>query len=321
MPIRDLLQSVFNLTPSQRLGIGSNFLTSDGSLSTVTRHTGSRDVLGKLFDKRIGSEGLHWPEDITSAKYYMRFDFAPYKRTNPFVVDRLPWGLPIFLPMPENINDTTSLNYDTTDLGPTFGAKLPSDSNGMSALQLVKTMAVGAAPTVGQNIIKSIEAVTGAGAQERFGQEAGFIINPHSSVVFRGVALKSHTFSWKMAPKNASETNNIKMLLNHFKQNALPRRDVNDGFMGYPNLCAPHYLKNGKENEYIPIFGGPNNPTACAITNIGISYSPDGGSSFLRNGSPVAILLNLELREIEIKYNDEAAENFLARLDPFDPDE
>ena len=57
------------------------------------------------------------------------------------------------------------------------------------------------------------------------------------------------------------------------------------------------------ENPYLPIFGPRGKETVCAITSIGVSYTPDGGSAFLRNGSPVAFLLSIELRELEIRWN------------------
>lgn len=300
MPLRDQLQSIFNLTPNQRLGEGVKFgAFFDSSLSTITPHTGRREALSRLYKKSFSAEGLMFPEDIIQAKYHMRFDFAPYRRTDPFTVDVINWVPKIWLPMPENINDSVVLNYDTTDLGPIWGAKV-TDSARNEALQEFGA-SVGA--VAGKQVSKAVEAIAGAGAEERAGQDLGYIINPHSSVVFRGIQLKSHTFSWKLSPKNAVETKNIRAIIQQFKLEALPVA-FSGAFMGYPNLCAPHYIMDGLENPFLPIFQEFPGGTPTAITNIGISYTPDGGSSFLRNGSPVALMLNIEVRELEIKYRD-----------------
>lgn len=299
MPLRDQLQAIFNLTPSQRLGSGLRFNAYfDNSLSTVTPYEGRREILAKLFRKERGSSGLKFPENIDSAKYYMRFDFAPYQRTQAFSVDVLAWEQKIYLPMPENISDAYSMTYDTTDLGPIFGASLTDSAGKFVGFSETGKQLGAIAADKGGDVV---EAVTGRGATERFGQESGFIVNPHSSVVFRGIQLKSHTFSWKLAPKNENETQNLKEIIHEFKVNFLPRQ-YSGGWMGYPNLCAPHYLVDGNENEFFPIFDPVGTPTA--ITNFSVSYTPDGGSSFLRNGSPVAVIMNLEIREMEVKYVD-----------------
>lgn len=295
-----------SLTPAARLNADTSSFVSTlhDAVNSVTASRGSRDTLANIFNKNDkGIGGLVWPDDLLSAKYYMRFDFAPYRRTNAFRVENLKF-VPnsVFLPMPENINDATVLNYNTDDLGPLFGAKLTEGSKFDSVGGMENLLGAGAA--AGTKLgLQSVEQIFGAGANERFGQEKGFIVNPHASVIFQGIQLKSHSFQWKMSPKNARETNNIKNIISHFKEMALPRETTTEGFMGYPNLVAPHYLMDSTENPYLPIFGPRGKETVCAITSIGVSYTPDGGSAFLRNGSPVAFLLSIELRELEIRWN------------------
>ena len=295
-----------SLTPLSRLNADTSSFVStvSSSLSSVTGSRGGRDTLTKIFNKNEeGFGGLVWPDDLLSAKYYMRFDFAPYTRTDAFRVKNLKYVRnSVFLPMPENINDATVLNYNTDDLGPLFGAKLTETADFDSVGGMSQLLGAGAA--AGQKyLLQGVEQIFGAGANERFGQEKGFIVNPHASVIFQGIQLKSHSFQWKMSPKNERETNNIKNIISHFKEMALPRETTTEGFMGYPNLVAPHYLMDSTENPYLPIFGPRGKETVCAITSIGVSYTPDGGSAFLRNGSPVAFLLSIELRELEIRWN------------------
>lgn len=150
----------------------------------------------------------------------------------------------------------------------------------------------------------------------------GVILNPNAELLFTGFDLRNFGLNFKMNPKNEAEAKEIRDIVTTFKKAALPSlgaspgntlnnlfkgddgkttapKDNNRNFIGIPNLCIVEFMKGGELHPYISQF------KPCAITNVSVSYTPDGQYATYTDGSPVATQLTLAFTESKLVYSDE----------------
>jgi hypothetical protein len=125
----------------------------------------------------------------------------------------------------------------------------------------------------------------------------GSTVNPRAALVFEGVDLKAHSFSWTLAPKNSRESDIIKEMILKLKRNSLPSyQTISQGsfkaYLKYPSIVDIYLL--GVNTEYFMKF------KSCMIRNVAIDYSSPGLVPILKGGKPAAINLNLEFYEMDI---------------------
>jgi hypothetical protein len=245
-----------------------------------------------------GGGGFYYPEDIINAKYSMLLQFAEYTRQDAFSVSEPSLLGPVFLPLPENLLESYTVNYDTTDLGAIFGASIDFSPNARPYMQQVMENTGTIAAHLGSGALNKAGL---NGLAERLGQDFKTIVNPHSSIIFKGMQLRTHTLSWKFSPKNSNETFLLQNVIQYLRVSTLPANSglENGGFLSYPDIVWPILLRDGNINPYLFPFKW------CSIRNMTVTYTPDGGSAFYKNGAPVAVLLTLELQELEIILRDD----------------
>ena len=221
-------------------------------------------------------------------------------------------GGTIRLPMPSNLSTDYNPEYSTPDLGAAAGMALkPSDQaiynnntmgnqaligNGMQGLiTAAGAGAVGAATALG------LSTVSGALGSEQAGAAllkvgAGVAINPHKIVLFTGVGLRDHSFSWKLSPKTREESNAIRKIINMFTYYSHPEYVAGGLFLKYPEFFTikfrhPNYLFNLQ-------------PSVC--TDVRVNYHGQGYPAYIRDAdgggdpAPAEIELSLTFKETEI---------------------
>jgi len=143
-------------------------------------------------------------------------------------------------------------------------------------------------------------AVAGAGtlldenAAGALGQFTGVIPNPHPSVLFQGINLRTHTFSWTFVPKNADESTTIKNIINQFRTKTLPAFDstATTSLLDYPYMLQPYIFTGEADSLY--------RFKRCVCDNFVVQYAPLGSPAFYgQDNSPFAIQMNISLKEIE----------------------
>ena len=89
-------------------------------------------------------------------------------------------------------------------------------------------------------------AVTGAASQvagaagipvDQVLQLGGLAQNPFLTVLFKSPTFKRHSFSWKLSPNSADESNTLRDIIQTFRSNMLPALSPNVGgtLLTYPN--------------------------------------------------------------------------------------
>ena len=231
---------------------------------------------------------LTFPSDL-DLKYCMSIRFVKYeKRAISNRKDIITQGS-IYLPIPNQLNDTTSLSYNNqAELGSMIGsfseALTGTQNRGGTIAEggLVEGMqrALGAAPG-GEKILNAVSAVS------------GLAINPFLTVVFKSPTFKTHSFSWKFMPKNQAESDSLTRIVQTIKYHMLPGLLTSSGVIfEYPEMVL---LKIYPTEKHLYNF------KPCIIKSMNVNFAPSGGPSFFRSvpGAPTGIEVKIELQEIE----------------------
>ena len=131
----------------------------------------------------------------------------------------------------------------------------------------------------------------------------GLAVNNHLSVGYKGpTGFRDHSFAFKFFPKNRTDSDNVKRILDDFKNGSPPRMvgSMSAGgvsasaFFKSPRHWQIKFMSGGSENTYLHEIG------MSVITSMQTNYDPLSMVSFHEDGSPVQIDLNLTFKELEL---------------------
>jgi hypothetical protein len=204
----------------------------------------------------------------------------------------------ITLPMPKNLNFSTTANWTTTELG-AAGMALDQGSDFAKASGGGKELL----EQLGYNMLGSIASQYAKGniKGKEFAQLATrTVANNYSETLFKNVSNRSFNFSWTLTPRNQKEADDIDTILRVFRFHQLPefKENVGNGnaFLLYPSSVDIVFWENGTVNSYIPRI------STCAITNIETNYSPTGTFIKTTSGTPQSYTLTLSLTELSLLH-------------------
>lgn len=232
-------------------------------------------------------------------------------------------GPALHLPLPKEINDSFKVNIGSYGQG-IFGDAISQGSsyvfNGGSRPNmdnLIENLGSPSAQSVAQAGVTGVGALLGflgsksvlgasaaAGLASRIDVNslaasveagAGIAVNPKQALQFKGIELKTHNFSWTMAPTNPEESERINAISQTIKRHALPSYaslgPVKRAFLSYPSTVDIYFF--GIEQSYFMYF------KTCMIDNFSFNYSP-GGMAILKGGKPAMVNISISLKEMDI---------------------
>jgi hypothetical protein len=257
-----------------------------------------------------------FPSDLTTTtKFYMSFLFQEYvKRSinnSPFLRSK---GT-IRLPIPDNLKDNTSVSYSSPDVGPFAGAALEQAAknreetgSAISSFQSGVKLAGSVLEGVAGEFVQGLQE-TGAGQAVR--SYLGLTVNPYQTVLFERPNFKSHTFTWKLIPKNETESGIVRDIITTFQYHSLP--GISDGIgliFSFPSMVT---VSLHPSSEFLYRF------KPAVVESISVNYAPGSAPSFYRRtDAPTAVTITIQLKEIEYwtnrdytstRSNDTVAEN------------
>ena len=226
-------------------------------------------------------------------------------------------GATLYLYMPEDIEGQYGANWNAQDLSNvaktalgTFGQAAGGDgvASMMKGLEGIKitgenffTKGTGVA-----NAISTILAQTNFGSltvNEIFSAATGQVLNPNTEVLYKGPKMRTFGLNFKMAPRNEGEANSIKNIIQAFKYATLPKfggaGDANVSFVRVPQIVDVSFMKGNTEIPWVTQY------KPAVITDLSISYTPDGSWATLPNGSPVATSIKVSFQETKMVYAEE----------------
>ena len=169
----------------------------------------------------------------------------------------------------------------------------------------------------------SVSGALGIGAKiadkAGFAGATGVAVNNHMALVYKGPTdFRTHDFMFSFWPKDPSEADIVRGILNDFEQGMLPRvggGQINSRRLSAPFFHAPRHYKlkfckggrsSGNVNPYLFQI------KTSVITSMQVNHDPEGIVSFHPDGSPVHTTLTLSFKEIELVTSEDAVD---AKLD------
>ncbi|MDC3266482.1 hypothetical protein OAU13_01000 [bacterium] len=207
----------------------------------------------------------------------------------------------IALPLPENLQDTLNLNYDTVDLG-AVGVGLKS---GEAVGEALKDTGVGAAVSTfgdrfagdAEYLARTLSQISGSVAGA-INIASGNVPNPFTTAIFKSVELRRHNLNFRLTPESPEDSAAINTIINEFKKHALPKREK-EVFLTMPDQVEIQFFGTNA------LYGFAR----CVIQGITVNYNPSNTPAFFKNsggliGAPQSVEIQLQLSEIEQLVGD-----------------
>ena len=225
-------------------------------------------------------------------------------------------GATLHLYMPEDIEGQYGGNWESTNMSEVsrglkaFGAASAGDAGGAigAVFDVAKTTATNfmTKGTGVANAISQILSQTNFGSltvNDVFSVTTGQILNPNTEVLYKGPKMRTFSLNFKMAPRRKEEADTIREIIQVFKYSTLPRfggvGTPNNSFVAVPQIVDVSFMKGNTEIPWVTQY------KPAVITDLSISYTPDGAWATLPNGSPVATSIKVSFQETKMVYAEE----------------
>ena len=218
----------------------------------------------------------------------------------------------IALHMPADLNIKYGVNWSETSLAGTEALMAMGEnikpildkSNMSDAADSVKG-AVGAALKTGTGYLAGLGLQT-PGIGEYVSKSSGTAANPKKEQLFKDVDFRTFNFSYQFFPRSPEEAKNVQNIIREFKLHMHPefKKDSNNFLYIYPSEFDIKYYVNNEENPFL------FKHTSCVLTDMSVSYSPQGNFVSFADGMPVQININLTFKELALLSKETILEGF-----------
>ena len=132
--------------------------------------------------------------------------------------------------------------------------------------------------------------------------------NPYMEVLFQSLPMRTFTYNFTFAPRNAKEQDQVRDIIKIFRFHMAPElRGAQNRFFTLPSEFDIHYMYHDgdttKENDFY------HKIATCVLTNCNTDYTPGGVHSHA-DGSPVKITMALTFSETEMITKEHIADGF-----------
>ena len=229
----------------------------------------------------------------------------------------------IFLPIPENIQDSNAVNWGDDSINGLAAAGIKATKSAIESGNIAKGIFEGVKDFGGNALDAAGDATARQVASSFFASKAvnilggntsldgvlarstGQIINPNMELLFNGVTLRSFSFSFDLAPRDERESDTIKRMLRIFKQNMQARRS-SDGtsnssglFLRSPNVFQLNYKTGRRNHNFLHKF------KPMALLNMAVNYTGAGTYATYDDTTPVHMKLDLSFQELNPVYSED----------------
>lgn len=249
------------------------------------------------------NQNIMFPRDLVSTNEernaYCAMRFSRYVRRSITEQPRLQVESGMRLPLPANLRESQSVSYDKENLGPMIGAAADAlagrfgeqnlgEGSRSTLRALGENLGVGGAAELytRANMLGFQDQARGA-----ISSLTGTAVNPFQTVLFKAPNFKSHTFSWKLIPRNAQESEDIRRIIELFKYHSSPGISQTGGvFFSYPEILEIQFFPR---EEYLYRF------KPCVVDSVTVNYAPNGPSIYKGTGAPTVVEITISVQEIE----------------------
>lgn len=212
----------------------------------------------------------------------------------------------VILPVPTSVQDGNQTSWGSGTMTPVDMAKanvvksLLGDEGGSKAGQEIENVMNQAQtePMMNEGL-KSYFTEQLTGTTDLLSRTTGSVLNPNMELLFKGPALRSFTFSWKMSPRDQKESIEIAKIIRMFKQSMAPQKTDAGLFLKAPSIYKLTFNQGTGRHKFLPRM------KECALNNCAVNYTPDGSYMTYDNSAMVALEMSLSFQEMEPIYNND----------------
>lgn len=229
----------------------------------------------------------------------------------------------IFLPIPQNIQDTNAVGWGDDSLNSLAAYGVGATKDVIASPDFIKGIlekfkgAAGEASKFidagGQDLASSFfasKAVNLLGANTSLegilARSSGQILNPNMELLFNNVKLRSFNFEFDLAPRSAAESKIIKEIIREFKINMSARSSEGAGkgiFLRSPNVFQLVYKKGSANHPFLNKF------KPMALQNMSVNYTGSGTYATYDDATPVHMKLALSFQELNPIYAEDYSDS------------
>lgn len=271
----------------------------------------SKKITEQNLENISGITSLRFPKDI--GRYYLKIEVKKYDRnissmavggfgTGGASISKATHTLNtdgiIYLPLPQDIRDMNSVNYSEEGIIDT-SALVGSVSSGFADSFTARTnkffasnpklgMAAAAAEKIG-GAVASATAKAGMAA-------AGVAPNQFLTILLKGPQYKKHSFTWKLYPKNAGESEEIRKIVQVLREQMRTNVSMQGFVFEFPRVFQLSFAP--EHSQYMFEF------KPAVIEAMSVNYTPSGSPSLYNStGAPDGIELTINFIELEYWLN------------------
>jgi hypothetical protein len=241
--------------------------------------------------------------------------FEEYRRPTASSVPSVGETRTVILPLPLNIPDNTQILTADANLGPFWSKVFEATRKGYAGVKdpekgFWDKVGIGV-ETAGKLKDSFIEDFTGGSNDfqtflalnpkmkdsdlQRYAQsQTGVILNPHTTLMFDGVSLKSYALQFRCSPRSRRENDEIQAIIQMIKERILPTRSPNEFALNYPDTVQIEF----ENTRGLPKIN------KSFITGFEVDYTSGTGISFYQDGKPVEYKINMLVKEVEIRTRE-----------------
>ena len=231
----------------------------------------------------------------------------------------------ILMYMPQDVTDTFAAKWQGKKFGAITTGVLAAAGQGQRDRKLQNvidsaqdTFNRGKANAAAEVITKLAKTITGdtISTGDVFGGISGVARNPNTEVLFQSMELRTFDLTFKMAPFDETDVQNINGIIKIFKKAMLPQYKLGEGvkvfgmendaleggFIQVPKVCAVNFMRGASRNNYLPRY------KMCAITDVNVNYTPDNVYATYNRSSPVATELKVSFMETKLVFSEDIEE-------------
>ena len=212
----------------------------------------------------------------------------------------------VVLPVPNSVQDGNQTSWGSGTMTPIDMAKANitkaalGDNGGEAAMaELSGALNQAEGDKMSEDALKNFFTEQLTGTTDLLSRTTGAVLNPNMELLFKGPALRSFTFSWKMSPRDEKESTVIAKIIRMFKQSMAPQKTDSGLFLKAPNIYKLTFQQGSKPHKFLPKM------KECALNNCAVNYTPDGGYMTYENAAMVALEMSLSFQEMEPIYNND----------------
>jgi hypothetical protein len=215
----------------------------------------------------------------------------------------------VALYLPPNVQDNTAAGYNDAATGIVglvaagggqFLEAMRRNDYQSAAKQLiggVKAISEEALRVSGGAFVDTLAGTEGSAdlANMAFGQAT----NPYMEVMFDSMALRTFTYNFTFAPRNADERDDVQDIIKLFRFHMAPElKGAQHRFLTLPSTFDIHYMYQHSK-DYAAENNFYSKIATCVLEGVSVDYTPNGVKSF-QDGSPTQITMSLSFKETEL---------------------